>query len=93
MSSPDTPKNTLANFKPYIPPDQSPAEMTFRALVLGSVLGIVFGAASVYLGLRVGLTTSASIPCNVLFNGQNGSDARHQRNAGSRQAQHYASRP
>jgi putative OPT family oligopeptide transporter len=40
--------------------------MTFRALVLGSVLGIIFGAASVYLGLRVGLTTSASIPIAVM---------------------------
>src|SRR5437016_9089824 len=56
----------LQHFKPYVPPDQSPAEATFRALVLGSVLGIIFGAASVYLGLRVGLTTSASIPIAVM---------------------------
>ncbi|MBI1807440.1 MAG: oligopeptide transporter, OPT family [Ignavibacteria bacterium] len=58
--------SALEHFKPYIPASQSPAEMTFRALVLGSVLGIVFGAASVYLGLRVGLTTSASIPIAVM---------------------------
>jgi putative OPT family oligopeptide transporter len=56
----------LENFKPYIPASQSPAESTFRALVLGAVLGILFGAASVYLGLRVGLTTSASIPIAVM---------------------------
>ena len=56
----------LEYFKPYISPDQSPAESTLRALVLGSVLGILFGAASVYLGLRVGLTTSASIPIAVM---------------------------
>lgn len=59
-------KSSLAHFKPYISADQSPAEMTLRALALGSVLGIVFGAASVYLGLRVGLTTSASIPIAVM---------------------------
>src|SRR5437867_8257860 len=53
-------------FKPYISADQSPTEMTLRGLLLGAVLGIVFGAASVYLGLRVGLTTSASIPIAVM---------------------------
>ncbi len=58
--------SVLENFKPYIPASQSPAESTFRALVLGAVLGILFGAASVYLGLRVGLTTSASIPIAVM---------------------------
>ncbi|HEV8538158.1 MAG TPA: oligopeptide transporter, OPT family [Bacteroidota bacterium] len=56
----------MEHFKPYIPPDQSPLESTLRALVLGSVLGIIFGAASVYLGLKVGLTTSASIPIAVM---------------------------
>src|SRR5437867_6121586 len=53
-------------FKPYISADQSPTEMTLRGLLLGAVLGIVFGAASVYLGLRVGLNTSASIPIAVM---------------------------
>ncbi len=56
----------LEHFRPYIPAESSPAEGTLRALVLGSVLGIIFGAASVYLGLRVGLTTSASIPIAVM---------------------------
>jgi putative OPT family oligopeptide transporter len=56
----------MQHFKPYVPAEQSPAEATFRALLLGSILGIIFGAASVYLGLRVGLTTSASIPIAVM---------------------------
>jgi putative OPT family oligopeptide transporter len=56
----------MQSFKPYVPAEQSPAESTFRALILGSILGIIFGAASVYLGLRVGLTTSASIPIAVM---------------------------
>ncbi len=53
-------------FAPYIPPEKSIRELTFRGIALGAILGIVFGAASVYLGLRVGLTTSASIPIAVM---------------------------
>ncbi|NUN69606.1 MAG: oligopeptide transporter, OPT family [Bacteroidetes bacterium] len=53
-------------FVPYISPNDSPLEMSLRGIVLGALLGIVFGAASVYLGLRVGLTTSASIPIAVM---------------------------
>jgi putative OPT family oligopeptide transporter len=44
----------------------APSELTLRALVAGSVLGIAFAASSVYLGLKVGLTVSASIPIAVL---------------------------
>jgi putative OPT family oligopeptide transporter len=51
---------------PYVSPDKSPTEMTLRALVLGSVLGVVFAASSVYLAIKVGLTVSASIPVAVL---------------------------
>src|SRR5215203_5028362 len=58
------PENT--DFKPYIPPTQSPAEITVRAVALGAVLGIIFAASSVYLALKVGLTVSASIPIAVL---------------------------
>lgn len=49
-------------------PDRSeaPRELTLRALVLGSLLGVAFAASSVYLGLKVGLTVSASIPIAVL---------------------------
>jgi putative OPT family oligopeptide transporter len=57
---------TEAVFQPWVPASEAPAEFTFRAVALGSILGIVFGAASVYLGLKVGLTTSASIPIAVM---------------------------
>jgi putative OPT family oligopeptide transporter len=53
-------------FKPYVPADVTPPELTFRALALGSFLGLIFGASSVYLALRVGLTVSASVPIAVL---------------------------
>ncbi len=53
-------------FQPYVPASESPPELTLRALVLGSLLGIIFGAASTYLALRVGLTVSASVPIAVL---------------------------
>ena len=55
-----------AEFKPFIPADQSPAEFTWRAVLLGAVFGVLFGAVTVYLGLRAGLTVSASIPIAVL---------------------------
>jgi putative OPT family oligopeptide transporter len=55
-----------AGFKPYVPDSESPAELTLRALVVGSLLGLVFGASSVYLALRVGLTVSASVPIAVI---------------------------
>jgi putative OPT family oligopeptide transporter len=53
-------------FQPSVPAGESPPELTLRALVLGAILGVVFGAASTYLALRVGLTTSASVPIAVL---------------------------
>ncbi|HXE58985.1 MAG TPA: oligopeptide transporter, OPT family, partial [Gemmatimonadales bacterium] len=53
-------------FRPYVAPDQAPAEFTLRAVVLGAILGIVFAASSVYLALKIGLTVSASIPIAVL---------------------------
>ena len=55
-----------APFKPYVPATQSPAEFTAKAIVLGAIFGLVFGASTVYLGLRAGLTVSASIPIAVL---------------------------
>jgi putative OPT family oligopeptide transporter len=55
-----------SGFKPYVPDETSLPELTVRALILGSVLGMLFGASSVYLGLRVGLTVSASIPIAVI---------------------------
>ena len=53
-------------FQPYIPASQSPAEFTIRAIILGALFGLLFGASTVYLGLRAGLTVSASIPIAVL---------------------------
>jgi len=56
----------LAEFQPFVPPDQHPPEFTLRALLLGSIFGIIFGAVTVYVGLRAGLTVAASIPISVL---------------------------
>jgi putative OPT family oligopeptide transporter len=59
------PKKTTA-FQPYVPASKSPAEFTAKAIVIGSLFGLLFGASTVYLGLRAGLTVSASIPIAVL---------------------------
>ncbi len=53
-------------FKPYIPADKITAEMTPTSIILGVFLAVVFGAANAYLGLKVGLTVSASIPAAVI---------------------------
>ncbi len=55
-----------SNFKPYISPKDLIPEFTPKAIILGAIFGIIFGAATVYLGLKVGLTVSASIPIAVL---------------------------
>ena len=55
-----------APFKPYVPDEANVAELTLRAAVLGAIAGIVFGAVTVYLALRAGLTVSASIPIAVI---------------------------
>jgi putative OPT family oligopeptide transporter len=54
------------DFRPYISPEDSPPEFTVKAIVLGSFFGLLFGAATVYLALRAGLTVSASVPIAVL---------------------------
>src|SRR5574341_158721 len=53
-------------FKPYIPDDQIVPEFTAKAIILGAFFGILFGAATVYLALKAGVTVSASIPIAVL---------------------------
>lgn len=53
-------------FKPYISASELIPEFTPKAIILGAIFGIIFGAATVYLGLKVGLTVSASIPIAVL---------------------------
>jgi putative OPT family oligopeptide transporter len=52
--------------KPYIPPEARLPELTWAPLLIGTVLGVVFGASSLYLALKVGLTVSASIPVAVI---------------------------
>src|SRR5436190_6800583 len=54
------------DFRPYIASEQNVPEFTAKAIVLGVFFGIVFGAATVYLALRAGLTVSASVPIAVL---------------------------
>ncbi|MEP7015505.1 MAG: oligopeptide transporter, OPT family [Verrucomicrobiota bacterium] len=56
----------LARFRPYIAPEALMRELTPLPLIVGTLLGIVFGASSLYLVLKVGLTVSASIPVAVL---------------------------
>ncbi|MGI9069576.1 MAG: OPT family oligopeptide transporter [Pyrinomonadaceae bacterium] len=62
--TPDNPY--LTNFRPFIPPNVVIPELTLRAIIVGTLLGIVFGASSLYLVLKVGLTVSASIPVAVI---------------------------
>ncbi len=54
------------SFQPYIPDEQEIPEFSFKAILLGAIFGIIFGASTVYLALRAGLTVSASIPIAVL---------------------------
>jgi putative OPT family oligopeptide transporter len=53
-------------FQPFVPADESRPEFTVRAVLLGCIFGILFGAVTVYVGLRAGLTVAASIPISVL---------------------------
>jgi putative OPT family oligopeptide transporter len=53
-------------YPPYVAPSSSPAEFTLKALLAGIVFGVLFGSANAYLGLRVGLTISTSIPVAVM---------------------------
>jgi putative OPT family oligopeptide transporter len=56
----------MPEFQPFVPASETRPEFTFRALLLGSIFGIIFGAVTVYVGLRAGLTVAASIPIAVL---------------------------
>src|ERR1700753_2672088 len=57
---------TTTTFRPFVSAGESPRELSPRALILGSIFGIIFGAVTVYVGLRAGLTVAASIPISVL---------------------------
>jgi putative OPT family oligopeptide transporter len=56
----------VPEFQPFIPATQKPPEFTLRAVLLGSLFGLIFGAVTVYVGLRAGLTVAASIPIAVI---------------------------
>ncbi len=64
--SAETPHDSTTTVNPYIPPETVMREFTPRALIVGALLGVVFGASSLYLVLKVGLTVSASIPVAVI---------------------------
>lgn len=57
------------DFKPYIPAERITPELTVTSIIMGVILAVVFGAANAYLGLRVGMTVSASIPAAVIAMG------------------------
>ena len=57
------------SFKPFVPVDSTLPEMTVTSIILGVVLAVLFGGANAYLGLRVGMTVSASIPAAVISMG------------------------
>jgi uncharacterized oligopeptide transporter (OPT) family protein len=61
---PDNPY--LASFRPYIPASVTLPELTILPLIMGTLMGMVFGASSLYLVLKTGLTVSASIPVAVI---------------------------
>jgi putative OPT family oligopeptide transporter len=57
------------NFKPYVPADKITPELTLTSIIVGILLAVIFGAANAYLGLKVGMTVSASIPSAVIAMG------------------------
>lgn len=54
------------NYKPYVPPEQSMKEISFKAIFLGIIMAIILGAANAYLGLMVGMTVAATFPAAVI---------------------------
>ncbi len=56
----------MSEFQPFVPASENRPEFTVRALLLGSLFGIIFGGVTVYVGLKAGLTVAASIPISVL---------------------------
>ena len=61
--------NENKEFRPYVPADKITPEMTVVSILTGIILAVVFGATNAYLGLRVGMTVSASIPAAVISMG------------------------
>src|ERR1035438_2351880 len=58
--------STTQGFQPYVPPGETRPELTFRAILLGCIFGLIFGGVTVYVGIEAGLTVAASIPIAVL---------------------------
>jgi OPT family oligopeptide transporter len=54
------------SFQPFVAPEKNMAELTVKSILVGSLFGVIFGAATVYLALKAGLTVSASIPIAVI---------------------------
>ena len=61
--------NEKKEFKPYIPAEKVTPELTITSIIMGIFLAVIFGAANAYLGLKVGMTVSASIPAAVIAMG------------------------
>ena len=61
--------NNQKDFKPYVPAEKITPEITVTSIIMGILLAVIFGAANAYLGLRVGMTVSASIPAAVISMG------------------------
>ena len=61
--------NEKQEFKPYVPADKVMPEITVASVIIGILLAVLFGGANAYLGLRVGMTVSASIPAAVISMG------------------------
>ncbi len=62
----EKPANNNEVFEPVIPASKSIAEVTWKAIILGSIISVVFGVANAYVGLKFGMTVSASIPAAVI---------------------------
>ena len=56
----------MPDFQPFVAPGENRPEFTLRAVLLGSLFGIIFGGVTVYVGLKAGLTVAASIPIAVI---------------------------
>src|SRR5438105_2204671 len=63
---PDIPAGDSSKHQPYVPDKEVIPEFTWPGVLVGAVLGILFGASSLYLLLKVGMTVSASVPIAVL---------------------------
>src|SRR5688572_32653904 len=55
-----------SNFKPFVPAETKMAELTIKSIITGAIFGIIFGASTVYLTLKAGLSVSAFIPIAVI---------------------------